>query len=145
MQINSSQCIDGEGNFAILCFGINGAHCCKFNADGKLVYKSEDFNYIVSTDGNYILIIDADKMVKIVDINKNETIEIAPFTGGPGELATYKCEMYKNKDNPDLIEIFWFIDSESADYDKNLSGTQNVRYYFNTKTHEVTKKLGMGG
>lgn len=112
----------------------------KYNQNGDYIYGSDYYHSIEYADGNYIVIIDENKKVKVFDINKNETIEIATHTGEiNSETGEYRCRVYKNKNNSDIIDIWWPIG-----YDNEARSSTNVTYHFNTKTHEVTNEFGYG-
>ena len=112
----------------------------KYNQNGGYIYGSDYYHSIEYTDGNYIIFIDENKKVKVFDIIKNETIEVATHTGNRNDLnGDYECRIFKNEKNSDIIDIWWPLD-----YDNEARATKNVTYHFNIKTHEVTEEFGYG-
>lgn len=138
----SLNCIDESGNFVCVMQDTSSGKkcCCKLDQDGKLIYQSEYLDYIAYIDGSFIFAIDENKMVKAIDINHGNEMIITKYTGSKVDAGMYDFSVLGN-DNPDVIEIFWRLDSENA----KSTGYTNVRHYFNTKTHEVSEKYGFGG
>ena len=132
--ILSEPCIDISGNLVFFMKDrySDKMYCCKYNQEGKLLYKSDFYDYIVYTDGSFIVIIDENKKVKILDINKDKTIEIATFTGDYGLPGMYDCAVHKNNENPDILDIGWEVYSDEI---------RIVKYSFNTKTYEVSENI----
>lgn len=100
----------------------------------NLIKSSKKYNEVILIIKDYALVVDVDNYLKLVDFNDNFISRIAEYNST--YVVNNKLSGWYNKDNNDLVYIII-----EDNYVQDGEYGRAYEYYFNPKTHELSKKV----